>query len=65
MATSIFAGSLAPIIAIVPLKAYENSSIPISIYFCGTCLVTAVAALAARETRARTFEEIDDEVSAI
>jgi metabolite-proton symporter len=62
-ATSIVAGSLAPIVALALLKAYDRSSLPISIYVCATCLVTALAAVVARETRGKTFEEIDREES--
>jgi metabolite-proton symporter len=58
-ATSIVAGSLAPIVALALLSAYNKSSIPVSIYVCVTCCVSAVSALLARETKGRTFEEID------
>jgi len=58
--TSIFAGSLAPLIAAALLAAY-GSGTPIAIYVAGAALVTGVAALAARETRGKTFAEIDRE----
>lgn len=58
-ATSIVAGSLAPIIALALLTAYNKSSVPISIYVFAACSVSAVSALLARETKRQTFEEID------
>jgi metabolite-proton symporter len=56
--TSIFAGSLAPIIAIALLRR-TGSSQPIAVYMLVACVITALAALCARETRRRTFAEID------
>jgi MFS family permease len=56
--TSIFAGSLAPIIALALLQR-SGSAQPIALYLMLTCLITALAALFARETKRRTFEEID------
>lgn len=58
--TSIFAGSLAPLIAAALLAAY-GSGTPIAIYVAGAALLTGTAALAARETRGKSFEEIDAE----
>jgi metabolite-proton symporter len=58
--TSIFAGSLAPLIAAALLKAYDSGT-PIAIYVAAAALVTGLAALAARETRGKSFEEIDAE----
>lgn len=47
---SIAAGALAPIIA-VALLAGTNSTVPISVYMAGMCVITVVAVLLARETR--------------
>jgi len=59
-ATSILAGSLAPIISVALLKA-THSATPVAIYVSAACVITGVTALIARETRGRTFEEIDAE----
>jgi metabolite-proton symporter len=56
--SSIFAGSLAPIIAIELLRR-TGSSTPISIYVAVTCAVSAIAAFMARETKGESFDEID------
>ena len=56
--TSIFAGSLAPIIA-VALYQQAKSTLPISIYVAGACLVSVIAALVARETKGLSFAAID------
>jgi MFS family permease len=56
--TSIFAGSLAPVIAVALLQA-THGWIPIAIYVAATCVVSFVAALVARETRGLSFAEID------
>ena len=48
--TAIFAGSLAPIIAVRLLKVY-GSSVPIAWYLAATAAGSAVAALASRETK--------------
>jgi len=48
--TSIVAGSLAPIIALMLYEAYE-SAVPVAIYVGLACLVSGVTALLARETR--------------
>ncbi|MFI4934114.1 MAG: MFS transporter [Caulobacterales bacterium] len=61
--TSIFAGSLAPIIA-VELFRRTHSTTPISIYVAGACAVSAIAALIARETKGKSFAEIDAEPGA-
>jgi MFS family permease len=58
--TSIVAGSLAPIIALALFKQ-TRSALPIAIYVFLTCAVSVVAALAARETRGKSFAEIDAE----
>jgi len=58
--TSIFAGSLAPLIA-AALLAATGSGTPVAIYVAAASLITGIAALAARETRGKTFEEIDAE----
>jgi metabolite-proton symporter len=55
---AIIGGSLAPIIAIGLLKA-TGSTTPISAYVAGACAISLVATLIARETKGRTFEELD------
>jgi metabolite-proton symporter len=59
-ATSIVAGSLAPIVALALMKA-TGSSTPVTIYMAACCAVSVVAALCARETRGKSFAEIDRE----
>ena len=56
--TSIFAGSLAPIVALALFRR-TGSATPIAVYVFLTCAVSALAALLARETRGATFAEID------
>ncbi|OBI43118.1 MFS transporter [Mycobacterium sp. E796] len=56
--TSIVAGSLAPIIAVRLLETY-NSSVPISWYLAATAAVSAVSALAARETKGIDLATLD------
>jgi hypothetical protein len=56
--TSIFAGSLAPIIALELLRR-TGSATPVAFYVLVTCGIAVVAALAARETKGRSFDEID------
>ena len=56
--TAIFAGSLAPIIAVRLLKVY-GSSVPIAWYLAATAAVSAVAAVAARETRGSDLAALD------
>jgi hypothetical protein len=56
--TSIVAGSLAPIIAIALLQA-THSSIWISVYVGVAGAISFVSALLARETRGKSFAEID------
>jgi metabolite-proton symporter len=58
--TSIAAGSLAPIIALAILKS-TGSALGVSVYVGLAALVSFVAALAARETRGKSFAEIDAE----
>ncbi|MBI1196436.1 MAG: MFS transporter [Phenylobacterium sp.] len=58
--TSIVAGSLAPIIAIALLQA-THSSIWISVYVGVAGAISFVSALLARETRGKSFAEIDAE----
>jgi metabolite-proton symporter len=48
--TSIFAGSLAPIIAVYLYKAY-GSALPVALYVGAACLISGVSALLARETK--------------
>ncbi|WP_063058458.1 MFS transporter [Nocardia sienata] len=56
--TSIVAGSLAPIIAVKLLDTY-GSSVPIAWYLAGAAAVSAIAVLAARETKGLDLESID------
>jgi MFS family permease len=56
--TSIFAGSLAPVIAVALLQATHTTT-PIAIYVAAGCVVSLVTALLARETRGMSFAQID------
>jgi metabolite-proton symporter len=56
--TSIFAGSLAPVIAVALLQR-THSTTPIAAYLALACIVSAIAALTARETRGLSFAQID------
>ncbi|MGZ3404093.1 MAG: MFS transporter [Phenylobacterium sp.] len=58
--TSIVGGSWAPLIS-VALYQHYHSSLPISIYLAGSCAVSLVAVLLAKETRGLTFAQIDAE----
>ena len=57
-ATSIFAGSLAPIVALA-LLGYYKSWVPIAIYLAVAGAISAFSALKARETKGLTFAQID------
>ena len=61
--TSIFAGSLAPIISL-ELYRRTGSATPITIYLAVACGVSVLAALLARETKGKSFEEIDADYGA-
>ena len=54
------AGSLAPLIALA-LFRQTHSAVPISIYVFLTCAVSVISALVARETKGKSFAEIDAE----
>jgi len=56
--TSVFAGSLAPIIALSLLHRF-GSTVPISIYVGAACAVSVFAALKARETAGHSYAMID------
>ena len=56
--TSIFAGSLAPIIATSLLATYA-SSVPVAIYVAIACAITLVAVIAARETKGADLRALD------
>ena len=58
--TSIVGGSWAPLISLALFKHY-HSSLPISIYLAGSCVVSLIATLLARETKGLTFAQIDAE----
>ncbi|OFI38387.1 MFS transporter [Arthrobacter sp. SW1] len=57
--TSIFAGSLAPLLATQWLKD-TGSWVPTAVYLLLACAVTAVVVLTLRETRGAALEDIDD-----
>ena len=61
--TSIFAGSLAPVIAVALLQR-THSTTAISIYVAAACAVSLLAALVARETKGLSFAELDGQPSA-
>jgi hypothetical protein len=48
--TSIFAGSMAPIVALWLYREYD-SAVPVAIYVGAACVVSGVSALLARETK--------------
>ena len=56
--TSIVAGSLAPIIAVRLLETYKSAT-PIACYLAATAVVSAVAALVARETKGVDLADVD------
>jgi hypothetical protein len=56
--TSIFAGSLAPIIGVLLLKRFY-AGWPVALYVAIACAISAASALVARETRGLSFEAID------
>lgn len=58
-ATSIVAGSLAPIIAVRLLHSY-GSSVPIAWYLAGAAAITLVAVAFTRETRGLDLRSIDE-----
>ena len=58
--TTIVGGSWAPIIS-VALFTHYRSTVPISIYLAGSCVVSLAAAILAKETKGLTFAEIDRE----
>ena len=55
--TAIFAGSLAPIIAVALYKAC-GSAMPVAIYVAAACLISGVSALLARETKGVDLDAI-------
>ena len=56
--TAIFAGSMAPIIAVKLLQTYK-SSVPIALYLAGAALITLCALAFARETRGIDLAAVD------
>jgi MFS family permease len=56
--TSIFAGSLAPVIAVALLQR-THSTTAISIYVAAACAISVVAALIARETKGISFADLE------
>ena len=61
-ATSIFAGSVAPIIALALFKATKSAT-PIAVYMLIAGSIGAFSALKARETKGMSFAEIDAETA--
>jgi metabolite-proton symporter len=61
-ATSIFAGSLAPIIALALFKATKSAT-PIAIYMLIAGSIGAFSAFKARETKGMSFDQIDAETA--
>lgn len=57
--TSIFAGSLAPIVATLLLSRF-NSWVPIAVYISAAALVTGIATLALRDTRGISLYDVDE-----
>jgi hypothetical protein len=57
-ATSIIAGSLAPIIALALWQHYKSFT-PIAIYVAVACVISGIAALIARETRGVALDAIE------
>lgn len=58
--SSIFAGALAPIIALALFKAY-HSFIPVAVYVAIACAISVVAAALSAETRGRDLTSIGDQ----
>lgn len=56
--TAIFAGSLAPIVAVKLLEIYD-SAVPIAIYLAGAAVITLVALAFARETKGIDLAAVD------
>lgn len=56
--TAIFAGSLAPIIAVRLLQTYR-SSVPIAIYLAGAAVITLIALAFARESKGIDLASVD------
>jgi MFS family permease len=59
----IFAGSLAPLIAITLLNKYHSST-PIAFYLVGASLISVVAVGLTRETRGKSLHLVDSEAAA-
>jgi metabolite-proton symporter len=57
--SSVFAGALAPIVALALLKQ-TGSATPVAIYVAAGCAISLIATLLARETRGETFAELDE-----
>ena len=55
--TAIFAGSLAPIIALWLYREYD-SALPVAIYVGAACAISGITALLARETKGVELSEI-------
>jgi len=57
--TAIFAGSLAPIVAVKLLEMYD-SSVPIAVYLAAACAVTLVAVVFTKETNGIDLKSLDE-----
>jgi MFS family permease len=57
--TAIFAGSLAPIVAVKLLEMYD-SSVPIAVYLAAACAVTLVAVVFTKETNGIDLKALDE-----
>ena len=55
--TAIFAGSLAPIVAVWMYREYD-SAVPVAIYVAIACLISGISALLARETKGVELRDI-------
>jgi metabolite-proton symporter len=55
---SVLAGALAPIVAVALLKGL-HTTVPISLYMAGMCLITVVAVMLARETKGVALEDAE------
>ena len=56
--TAIFAGSLAPIVAVRLLEIYK-SAVPIAVYLAGAAVVTLIALAFTRETKGIDLASLD------
>ncbi|MEV7098814.1 MFS transporter [Amycolatopsis sp. NPDC051045] len=63
--SSIAAGAVAPLIAVALFSSW-GSTVPVSLYVASMCLITAIALLAARETRGESLQDdVEAETAAV